>query len=91
MLIMKKHMILKINIKTKKIQIKTKKIIIPNKKENIHKIKLNVKSVIKNFKKNKNGQNVKLVKHFLFKALKMCYSLFNVQVKNNLNQQKRKN
>jgi len=59
MLITKKLMILKINIKTKKTQVKTKKIIMPSKKENIHKIKLSVKWVIKNFKKNKNGYNVR--------------------------------
>jgi hypothetical protein len=54
---MNRVMIHKPNMKTK--QIKIIEIIIQRRKENIHKIRLKRIIIIKNFRSNKNGYNVK--------------------------------
>ena len=74
----------------KKIMAKMKKVTI---KRNLNLCQICPKAtiIIKNLKSNKNGFNVKLVRLSLFKATKTYCSSFNVPVRNNLSQQKKRN
>lgn len=68
----------------KRIMAKIKKEI-QKRNQNTLQICRKVRNIIRNFNNNKNGWNVKSVKHFQPKVTKTLFSSYNAQVKNSLN------